>query len=83
MSIVSPLAQKLERLRIQQDVSKQFLAEQLHISRHTVARKLNGQTELTVGEGYLLCQALGTTLQDVLDELSRELDSVSFFKPEP
>lgn len=69
MSVVSHLVQELERLRVEQDVSKQFLAEQLNVSRHTIARKLSGQTELTVGEAYLLAQALGTNLQSLLDEM--------------
>jgi transcriptional regulator with XRE-family HTH domain len=63
------LVEELERRRLTQGVSKNQLARELGISRHTVARKLSGETELTVGEAYRMCQVLGTSLQDVLDLL--------------
>lgn len=69
------LVEELERRRIEQNVSKQRLAKALGVSRHTVARKLQGLTELTVGEAYAMCKALGTGLQDVLDQLERSGDT--------
>lgn len=63
--------EELERRRLEQNVSKQRLSKELGVSRHTIARKLEGQTELTVGEAYAMCKVLGTSLQDVLDELER------------
>lgn len=66
---VHTLIPELERRRIEQNVSKKQLAKRMGISRHTVARKLSGETELTVGEAYNLCRELGTSLQDVLDLL--------------
>lgn len=77
LDIVSnPLLDHLERLRIEKDVPKAFLARQLRLSRHTISRKLSGETELTVGEAYALCQALDTTLIDVLEALDDDLDDV-------
>lgn len=64
------LIAELERLRVEKNMSKSELARQIGVSRHTVGRKLTGETELTVGEAYALCRALGTTLQDVLDHLT-------------
>lgn len=69
MPMSNPLLDYLERLRVEKDVPKAFLARQLRLSRHTIARKLSGETELTVGEAYDLCKALDTTLQDALDHL--------------
>lgn len=63
----SALVEELERRRVEQGMSKQRLARILGISRHTVARKLTEETELSVGEAYDLCKALGTSLQDMLD----------------
>lgn len=66
---VHTLVPELERRRFEQNISKKQLAKRLGISRHTVARKLSGETELTIGEAYSLCHELGTTLQEVLDLL--------------
>lgn len=73
--LTSLLIDDLERRRVAQNMSKQRLSTALGISRHTVARKLEGVTELTVGEAYAMCKALGTGLQDVLDELERKSDT--------
>ena len=68
-TVGNPLIEKLERLRVEQDIPKSHLAKKLNLSRHTVARKLTGETELTVGEAYNLCRVLGTSLQEELDLL--------------
>jgi transcriptional regulator with XRE-family HTH domain len=65
----TPLIGELERRRVEQNVSKKQLAKVTGMSRHTVARKLSGETELTVSEAVGICKELGTTLQDVLDLL--------------
>lgn len=69
------LIEDLECRRVAQNMSKQRLSIALGISRHTVARKLEGVTELTVGEAYAMCRALGTGLQEVLDKLERDSDT--------
>lgn len=66
------LVEELERRRVEQNVSKQRLSKALGISRHTVARKLEGVTQLSVDEAYRMCRELGTTLQDVLNRLELE-----------
>lgn len=70
------LIEELERRRLAQAVSKNRLARELGVSRHTISRKLSGETELTVGEAYQMCRALGTSLQDMLDvmELSQHAE---------
>lgn len=72
MPTLNPLLERLEQLRIEKDVSKSELARQIGVSRHTVGRKLSGETDLTVGEAYQMCRVLGTTLQQVLDEIDTD-----------
>lgn len=65
----NPLIDELERRRVEANMSKWELARQLGVSRHTVTRKLSGETQFTVSEAYDACRILGTTLQDLLDLL--------------
>jgi DNA-binding XRE family transcriptional regulator len=65
----NPFIDELEKMRVEAGLSKWELARRLGVSRHTVTRKLSGETELSVGEAYALCQILGTTLNEVLLDL--------------
>jgi transcriptional regulator with XRE-family HTH domain len=70
VGVTEELITELERLRKAQRMSKSQLARLIGASRHTVGRKLSGETELSVGEAYAMCRALGTTLQEILDRVT-------------
>jgi len=66
------MATFLERLRQERDISQEYLAEKLNMSRPTIGKILSGERELTIPEARTLACILDISLFDLLNEEFRE-----------